>query len=196
MKKVNRMGYARQAGVTLMEVLITVVVLGLGLLGLAQMIGRTTAQAVDANQRARAVVLLQDIQERVINTRTGDWTAAAGEYGASVSSSCDAEGTARGQACRWGNVIAGAGEGGAMAMRGCITASDATGRVFDAAVAWSSTSSGIAPPDGVSCGQTMMSDGKDSHRRVAVLRIELPVLSSSGLGTVAEPAAASAAANP
>lgn len=176
-----------QLGVTLIEVLITIVVSAFGLLGMAGLIAKTTATGVDANSRARAVVFMQDITGRIENTRKGDWATASGQvYGDVVRTTCPAATTALGQACEWGNLLAGSKDGGngAFPFRGCLTSSDA-GAAVTVTIAWGSPSKSIAPVDAGACGQGDVSTD-DTQRRTITSVVQLPVLSSAGLATVAE----------
>jgi type IV pilus assembly protein PilV len=54
-----------QRGVSLVEVLITMVVLAFGLLGLAAFQTKTQVGSIESYQRAQAAVLLQDMQSRL-----------------------------------------------------------------------------------------------------------------------------------
>lgn len=55
----------RQRGVTLVEVLVTVVILAFGLLGLAGLQSKLHVGLIESYQRAQAVVLLQDMVDRM-----------------------------------------------------------------------------------------------------------------------------------
>lgn len=67
----------RQTGVGLVEVLVTVVILSIGLLGLARLQLTSTQSANSAAQRFEATVLAQDILERM---RLNRQQALAGAY--------------------------------------------------------------------------------------------------------------------
>ena len=53
-----------ERGVTLVEVLVTVVILAFGLLGIAAFQAKAQVGSIEAYQRAQAVVLLQDMRKR------------------------------------------------------------------------------------------------------------------------------------
>ena len=55
----------RAEGVTMLEVLVAIFILTLGLLGTAAMQSQMQATQVEAYQRAQAIVLLQDMVDRV-----------------------------------------------------------------------------------------------------------------------------------
>ena len=54
-----------QSGVSLVEVLVTVVLLAFGLLGIAAFQAKAQVGSLEAYQRAQAVVLLEDMQARI-----------------------------------------------------------------------------------------------------------------------------------
>ena len=63
-----------QRGVTMLEVLITLVIIAFGLLGLAGLNVRVQVQQMETYQRAQAILLLQDITERMkANSTNAVW---------------------------------------------------------------------------------------------------------------------------
>lgn len=193
--RLNKSRARRESGVTLLEVLITMFITSFALLGLAGMIGRTTASAVDSAQRARALVLIQDMSGRVANTRNGDWSVIVGKvYGGAPGTDCTVLSGANRQACEWGNLVGGAGDkrtdsaADAVGFRGCVTAHSTVAGTVTAVriiVAWASMTPGVAPSD--SCGSGVVVDaGKDAHRRTVGTVVWLPSLSGLGLATVGE----------
>ncbi len=155
--KIRRMPYpyatvAAVRGTTLLEVLVTIVIVTFGLLGLAGLQGQLLFAEIESYQRAQAVLLMNDMVERITANRgaaSSYVTPGALGVGASAASlaldSCAA--TAIGvdrDKCEWSNALKGASESksvsaggatsrlqtGAMsAARGCIQliqASDAS----------------------------------------------------------------------
>src|SRR5207237_10025490 len=59
----------RSRGFTLIEVLISLLILTFGLLGLAALQGRAQQAEVESYQRAQALVLVQDMVDRINSTR-------------------------------------------------------------------------------------------------------------------------------
>ena len=115
------------AGVSLIEVLVSVVILSFGLLGLANLQSKMHVAEVEAYQRAQAVLALADISERISANR-----AQAANYvstsliGAGDSQPADCNATTMGAArdlCQWRNTLKGSAEGttNAFGARGCIT---------------------------------------------------------------------------
>jgi type IV pilus assembly protein PilV len=171
---------SRQAGYTLIEVLVSMLVVTFGMLGMAGIMARTTVVEVEGIQRAQAALLLRDMTERIqLNRRDalaglyGQGTSAifapvptsgAGASGASTISDCSVAATrvAR-DLCEWRNVMAGANEtqGGKATSalngaRGCITLAPGTTSSYTVTVVWR----GMSPSGRITetCGTL---DGED-----------------------------------
>src|SRR4051794_21626792 len=71
----------RQQGSSMMEVLVTMVVLSIGLLGLMQLMTRASMTEYESYQRAQALILLTDMVEKINTNRK-----AAGCYAFSDAS--------------------------------------------------------------------------------------------------------------
>jgi type IV pilus assembly protein PilV len=168
----------RQRGFSMMEVLVTLLVTAFGLLGLAGFVTRSTAVAVDADQRARAVSLLADMGSRLQNNKTN---AAAyvsdATYGGEVQTCPTAMGAQR-DLCEWNNLLAGANDttGGAQALsyRGCITQPTPGAPLYVVTVAWGSALPGVPPAD--LCAKDVFGD--DSLRRVIRTQVRVTNLSA------------------
>ena len=61
--------HKHQAGVTLIEVLVTIIILTFGLLGLAGLQAKVQLTEVESYQRAQAIALLSDMSERISANR-------------------------------------------------------------------------------------------------------------------------------
>lgn len=176
-----------QRGFSLIEVLVTVVLLAFGLLGLAGLQARTMNQEMESYQRSQALVLLNDMASRLENqpyaAMASYVTATPLGAGDSEPATCTAiaAGTARDR-CEWSNMLKGAAEstgatnvGAMIGARGCITQiqapNPATGSctpgIYQVAVAWQGMAETVAPS--ITCGQG--SYGNDALRRVVALRI-------------------------
>ncbi|MFB1486229.1 MULTISPECIES: prepilin-type N-terminal cleavage/methylation domain-containing protein [unclassified Thiocapsa] len=68
---------SRQIGFTLVEILVTAVILAFGLLGLAGLQAKMTVTQMEAYQRAHALVLVEDMVARINSQRDG---AKSGSY--------------------------------------------------------------------------------------------------------------------
>ena len=129
----------------MIEVLITFIVLVVGLLGLIGLQARTQQAELESYQRGQALVLLQDIVDRMnanrIGAKTGAYTTSgltpAYVGGAAQLTDCSALTGASLDLCEWGNLLNGASEispggtctttattnciGAMLGARGCIT---------------------------------------------------------------------------
>jgi len=123
-----------QWGVTMLEVLVTLVILAFGLLGLAGLNARIQTSELEAYQRARAILLLRDMVERV-KANSADAAsyvppsdATNKIYGTdyTVPTDCATSQAVR-DICEWSNALTGAAEsssgtrvGAMIGARGCI----------------------------------------------------------------------------
>jgi len=100
---------SRQTGVTLLEVLISVVILSIGLLGSAGLIMNGLKNSNTAYYRSQATVLAYDILDRMRanlpNERTSRLTQA-GYYVVALNGSCGASGLAHQECTEWRQMIA------------------------------------------------------------------------------------------
>ncbi|QOL48392.1 type IV pilus modification protein PilV [Massilia litorea] len=177
---------ARQRGVSLIEVLVTMVVLAFGLLGLAAFQSKAQVGSIESYQRAQAAVLLQDMQSRLSgNSLDADAYVTARPLGTSDGLDPDCSAQAAGSArdkCEWSAALKGAAEqrsgvlGGAMeGARGCIervrekneAAGVCTPAVYLVSVAWQGRHATRAPAQ--SCGKDAY--GADTNRRVISARV-------------------------
>lgn len=153
--------YIQQSGATLLEVLITIVILAVGLLGLAGLQTRLQSSEMEAYQRAQALVLINDMASRITTNRN----AAASYITASplgAGATC-ATSTATQQvrdSGEWCNTLQGASEvsGGSkvgvmVGGRGCVESIGA-GR-YMITVAWQGLTPISAPPSSVTCAQNL-----------------------------------------
>jgi type IV pilus assembly protein PilV len=202
-----RIGYnasarSYQGGVTMLEVLITIVILAFGLLGLAGLQGRMQVAEVEAYQRAQAIALLQEMADRIRANPRNSMDYVPGALGTSTrgtgvaSQNCAALPGTPTQAdidlCEWNNALLGAAEksGGAdlgamIGARGCITNTvDTMPREFVVAVAWQGLAVTAQPAS--TCGQGQYGD--EATRRAIVTRVTIPCLQNvAGAATCVTP---------
>lgn len=181
----------RQRGTTLLEVLITMVILAFGLLGIAAFQAKAQVGSIEAYQRAQAVVLLEDLQARI----NGNSGAAASYVTASplgtpdTTQPANCNGVAAGSArdlCEWSNALKGVAEvkgeanvGAMTGARGCIAqvqAPDTTTGVcrhgiYLLTVAWQGLHPTRAPSH--TCGANAF--GADTYRRAIAVRVAVGV---------------------
>lgn len=177
-----------ERGVTMIEVLVALLILTVGLLGVAGLQARMQTAEVEAFQRAQAVVLLQDMVDRINANRRNAASYATGSVvlGTSTTLDCSAPGTdiALKDKCAWSDALTGAAEtkgssklGAMNEARGCITVPVATmPREVVVAVVWQ----GIVPTvaaGGTTCGSGVAAYGSDDKlRRAMTARVKIACL--------------------
>ncbi len=192
----NRSG---QAGFTLIEVLVAVLVLLLGLLGMAGVQVRATQAEYEAYQRKQAMLLMQDIVDRVQANRkvascyaitaagTGAPFAGTDSAGASATAglaACTAgsltqQAVADADLVAWSDALFGAAEtlgstsvGSIRGARGCVVANGAD--VYTVSVAWLGLAPTSAPPAALNCGTGLYGD--EALRRVVSTTLRVATL--------------------
>jgi type IV pilus modification protein PilV len=181
-----------QRGMTLIEVLISLVILAFGILVLANLQGKIQLSDIESYQRTQAVILLSDMTDRINSNRKNAASYASGTIigtGDAQPASCTAIaiGASR-DICEWSNELKGANEKigstntGAMTnARGCITqiqASDSTHGIctpgiYQVAVVWQGMISSAVPT--ITCGQNLY--GSEALRRVISSQITVGLTS-------------------
>ena len=186
----------RSRGVTMLEVLIAIVILTIGLLGVAGMQAQMQNAEVEAYQRAQAIVLLQDMVDRISANRKNAASYVTGDpLGTASTIDCTAPATmAERDQCAWDASLRGAAEtaGGAQlgamnGARGCISNPVAVmPRQMIVAVAWQGVSPTVAP-GGTNCGQGEFG-GDDKFRRAMVASVVIGCLQNDpGTGLCVTP---------
>lgn len=194
MLKQTRLFACHQHGNTMLEVLITILILAFGLLGLAGLQAKIQSAELESFQRAQAMVLLNDMVNRINTNRAN----AANYVSANTMGTGDAQpascsalavGVSRDQ-CEWSNALKGAAEtsagskiGAMIGARGCaqlVQAEDATATVctpgiYLVTVAWQGVNMTSIP--GVSCGRNAYGD--DRYRRAISARVSIGLPSCS-----------------
>lgn len=123
----DMVGARKQAGFTLLEILIAIIVIALGLLGLFGLQAKAQKAETESYYRTQALVLIQDIADRMNANRTDAFSQAyvtatpVGGGGKLVD--CTGKTGADLDLCDWGNLLRGVAEtsGG----NACSTASGA-----------------------------------------------------------------------
>ena len=175
-------------GVSLVEVLITMVVLAFGLLGLAAFQAKAHVGTIESYQRAQAAVLLQDMQARLSANSAnaaGYVTPAPLGTGSTLGTDCAAAAVGKARdLCEWNLALKGAAEqrgttnaGAMQGARGCIALARAsneapgvcTPAVYLVTVAWQGMHATRAPAQ--ACGKDQY--GTDTHRRAVSARVAI-----------------------
>jgi type IV pilus assembly protein PilV len=152
---------ARQRGVTLIEVLVTILILAFGLMGLVGMQAKVQAGQSDNYQRAQAVLLVQDMANRISANRVNAATYVTASplgTGDTQPASCAALAGAAKDQCEWSHEIQGASEqagttsvGAMLGARGCVEQIGSNPAVYRVTVTWQAMTDLVAPS--LTCGK-------------------------------------------
>lgn len=150
-----------QRGVTLIEVLVTVIILSIGLLGMAGLQSRLQQSEMEAYQRSQALILLNDMANRIASNRNNAATYVTGAASPlGVGMTCPDNSGSRKQrdSSEWCTALQGAAEtsggsniGAMLGGRGCVE-SLGSGQYL-ITVAWQGLAPISAPPAGIACGK-------------------------------------------
>jgi type IV pilus assembly protein PilV len=160
----------RQAGTSMIEVLLSIVLVCLGLLGLAGLQTHAALAEAESFQRGQAISILQDMVDRINANRLNAMsyvtsTAQGTDIGLQNCSSITAVHTR--DLCEWSNALLGASEttaggskvGAMIGARGCVENTVSTmPRVFVVSVVWQGINSTKAPT--TTCGAGLYGDEK------------------------------------
>ncbi|SDX11868.1 type IV pilus modification protein PilV [Thiocapsa roseopersicina] len=180
----------RWSGFTLVEVLVTAVIIAFGLLSLSALQAKMVMLQMEGYQRAHALVLAEDMAARINSQRL---SAKAGDYASSGSpavlgtgdnySDCTAltDIPAR-DLCEWSLALKGAGTtedvdgevsflGAMIDARGCLEHIRSSPEAFRVSVVWQGLSDTVAPSAALSCGRDQY--GSELRRRVLAITVTL-----------------------
>lgn len=180
-----------QAGTTLIEILVTVVILAFGLLGIAAFQAKAQVGSMESYQRAQAVVLMQDMHARMTATpelaASYVTTGSVGTGDEPAACATLANRPAR-DLCEWSQALrgtsevkAGANVGAMQGARGCVrqivaannTKDQCQQGIYLISVAWQGLHEIKAPPEGQLCGKDAF--GPEGYRRVISTRLSIGV---------------------
>jgi type IV pilus assembly protein PilV len=151
-----------QQGALMIEVLVTIVLVVVGVLGLLKMHSRLQISEVEAYQRTQAMMLVNDMASRISTNRY-----SALEYVTvdplGFNMDCDDIGTANlveTDSTEWCRALQGAAEtqagssvGAMLGGLGCVAAADVSNDIFRVTVVWQGLVPVSAPPASVDCGE-------------------------------------------
>ncbi|MFJ1252335.1 type IV pilus modification protein PilV [Cupriavidus sp. CuC1] len=187
----KRLRQSAQRGATLIEVLVSVVILLVALLGTAGLIARSSQSEMESYQRVQALTLLQDMAARLNANRQAAACYASGTTITTAGSTTVAApactvGTAAQQSitnadlAAWGAALLGSAEnkggktlGAMIGALGCIEAINATNQIYRITVAWQGLAKTTA--SALPCGVGRF--GNDSYRRAVSIQVRIGVLS-------------------
>jgi type IV pilus assembly protein PilV len=185
-----------QSGFTMLEVLVSLVILVFGLLGMIGLQARAQVATFESYQRGQALILVQDMADRIAANRRAaacyDFATAGGGIsyvgkGYSGTPTCTAAAgtaaardTATADLQAWNNALLGAAElsgtdkvGGMVGARGCVTYTAATNS-YRVGVAWQGFANTVAPTAGDAaavCGQNLY--GNENQRREVSVTVRI-----------------------
>lgn len=179
-----------QRGSTMLEVLITMVILAVGLLGLAGLQSRLQVSEMEAYQRAQALILLNDMANRITTNRNEAATYVTSALGAGMTCPTSTATQKDRDAMEWCNALQGAAEtisgggvtsrvGAMIGGRGCVESIGANKYMIT--VAWQGAVALSAPPAEVSCGANLYNTAGtqcvgDLCRRVVTTVVQIATL--------------------
>jgi type IV pilus assembly protein PilV len=160
---------AHQRGTSLIEVLISLLIVAFGLLGLAGLQGRLQTSEVEAYQRSQAILLLDDMASRLTTNRANAVAyITAAPLGAGMTCPVLGANPTRQEidAAEWCVALQGAAEsasgvnaGAMIGGRGCVQSLPDDEYLIT--VAWQGLAPVSAPPEGVACGRDLYDDAGD-----------------------------------
>jgi type IV pilus assembly protein PilV len=179
----------KQSGTSMVEVLVTLVVLAIGLLGLAGLQYRVQLSDTETYQRSQALVLLDDMAARIATNRLAASTyVTASPIGTGMTCPTAVSTRQEIDAAQWCNALQGAAEvegaskvGAMLGARGCVES--LPNDEYLITVAWQGLTPISAPPAGVACGNSDYdgtvddSCSDDRCRRVVTTIVRIGTLS-------------------
>ena len=179
----------RDGGFTLIEVLVTIIIILIGLLGVVALQARASKTEFESYQRGQALSLLRDMETRIAASRAAvqkpgegyladSLSSTTGEkyFGVDATATCPARPfnlqTPEGQACTWGDLLRGAAAredganvGAMIGARGCLMRveprTDNALADFYIVVVWQGLIEGAEPPPDSPAGVNGCAKGVD-----------------------------------
>ena len=172
-----------EQGVSMIEVLVALLILTIGLLGVAGIQTQMQTSQLEAYQRSQAIVLMQDMIDRInANRKNAASYVTASPVGTATTLDCSAPATiAAKDLCAWSDLLLGAAEttggnkvGAMIGARGCVTLPVATmPRQAIVSVVWQGITPTLAPA-ATTCGSGLY--GNEATRRAMVASIVIGCL--------------------
>lgn len=163
---------SRQGGMALIEVLAAMLIVAFGALGFVGLQARTTVTNLEGYQRAQALVLANDLAQRIYANRANAASYVADNIGAADPGTCDpASPLATRDRCEWAHLVRGAATkqagnnvGAVQAGRGCVTSMG--GNRYLVSVVWQGVQA--TAPSALACGNGAYDD-ENLRRGVSVV---------------------------
>jgi type IV pilus assembly protein PilV len=168
----------RQHGFSMLEVLITIAILMVGLLGLAGLQTNVAAAEFEAYQRAQALVLVQELADRITANKRNAASYVMNDLGASGAEDvCDGMTDYKRDLCEFNNALVGASEkksgnavGAMIGARACIT--NPAPNLYIITIAWQGFRATAKPVE--ACGAGAFGD--DTKRRTVSFPLRVATL--------------------
>lgn len=154
-----RLAPQRLRGASMIEVLVSLVIIAVGLLGLAGLQVRLQSSEMESYQRTQALLLLDDMASRIaVNRNNADTYLVAADSPLGVGPACPTASTtvADRDRAEWCRALQGAAEtsgaskvGAMIGGRGCVESVDGD---YLVTVTWQGLTPIAAPPASVACG--------------------------------------------
>ena len=165
---------ARQRGATLIEVLVAMLIIAFGVLGFVGLQAKTAVSSLEGYQRAQALLLVNDMAQRISLNRANAAAYVAADIGVDDPGACPATPTAARDLCEWSNLIRGSAEqkagskvGAVLAARGCVTALG--GDQYLVSLVWQGVQA--TGPSALACGKDAYPDENLRRGASVVVRI-------------------------
>ena len=167
-----------QSGFSMIEILITIAILMVGLLGLAGLQTQVAAAEFEAYQRAQALVLVQEMADRMTANKRNAASYVMDDIGADgiEQAGCDGTSNFKRDLCEFHNSLVGASEkktaggpavGAMIGARACITNPEPN--LYIITLAWQGFASTKAPDE--KCGSGAYGDDKKRRTVSFPLRV-------------------------
>ncbi len=178
-----------ERGTSLIEVLVTILIVSFGLLGLAGLQSRMQLSEMESYQRAQALILLNDMASRIAVNRgaAAAYAVAAPLVGFGMTCSTNPVTRPEIDAAVWCNALQGSAEvtsanndvGAVVGGRGCVES--LPNNEYMITVAWQGLTPVAAPPASIACGQNLYNDAAsgctaDRCRRVVTTIVRIATL--------------------
>ena len=182
---------AQSRGTSMLEILITILILTVGMLGLAALQGKAFTAELESYQRGQALILLQDIYSRMEGNMSAaaSYVTASSGLGTGVTDVSDCTGGAtpltrvQTDLCEWSKALKGSSEtkgttkqGAMINGRGCV-ATTTTTNVYLTSVVWQGLNLTAAPA--TTCGAGGSRYDSEATRRAVTMTFRVPTLSGS-----------------
>ncbi len=182
---------AHSRGTSMLEILITILILTVGMLGLAALQGKAFTSELESYQRGQALILLQDIYSSMEGnmSKAADYVTSSDGLGTGVNDviccGCAYKvphpTRAEIDLCEWSKALkgtaeaqGGANQGAMINGRGCV-ATTATANVYLISVVWQGLNATAAPA--TECGKTLYDS--EATRRAVTMTFRVPDLAGS-----------------